>query len=125
MLRACFVGSLSPKWAENILIKRNRGSYLVRQSDLDPDQLLLSYVSEKGIKHVIVPEFEDSIYFSKLNKLKNKLDDESVDVQKVLSIIILFSRHPKAYFASSSGLLNGCQVQRAAEDHRGQDLEGG
>ena len=80
MLRACFVGSLSPKWAENILIKRNRGSYLVRQSDLDPDQLLLSYVSEKGIKHVIVPEFEDSIYFSKLNKLKNKLDDESVDV---------------------------------------------
>ena len=85
MLRACFVGSLSPKWAENILIKRNRGSYLVRQSDLDPDQLLLSYVSEKGIKHVIVPEFEDSIYFSKLNKLKNKLDDESVDVQKFLN----------------------------------------
>ena len=64
LLKDCFVGCMPPEWAENILIKRNPGSYIVRQSDKDPDELLLSYVyvSLKGIrqlKHVIVPEFHN------------------------------------------------------------------
>ena len=83
MLKACFVGSLTPTWAESILIKKSPGCYLVRQSDKDPDQLLLSYVSPKGIKHVIVPEFGDSI-FLKSKRIKKRLSDESIEVETFL-----------------------------------------
>ena len=79
---------MPPEWAENILIKRNPGSYIVRQSDKDPDELLLSYVSvsPKGIrqlKHVIVPEFQDSV-FIKSKRIKKRLNDESIGVEKFL-----------------------------------------
>ena len=79
---------MPPEWAENILIKRNPGSYIVRQSDKDPDELLLSYVyvSLKGIrqlKHVIVPEFQDSI-FLKSKRIKKRLNDESIEVENFL-----------------------------------------
>ena len=83
MLKSCFVGSLAPKWAENILIRKKPGTYLVRQSDLDPDLLLLSYV-EKDIKHVIVPELHSAPIFSKKTALQRKLEDESAEVQKLL-----------------------------------------
>ena len=62
MLRTVFFGCLSPEWAENILLMKTPGSYITRQSDRDPEELLLSYVSPRGIKHVIVPEFEESLY---------------------------------------------------------------
>ena len=74
---------MPPEWAENILIKRSPGSYIVRQSDKDPDELLLSYVSPRGIKHVIVPEFQDSV-FIKSKRIKKRLNDESIGVEKFL-----------------------------------------
>ena len=85
MLKACFVGCLTPTWAESILTKKSPGCYLVRQGDSDPEQLLLSFASEKGIKHVIVPKFQDSIFVvNKLNRFKNRLTDECIEVQKLL-----------------------------------------
>ena len=63
MLKACFVGTVGPQGAENILIKCKAGSYLSRQSNYDPDLLLLSYVAndiKPCLKHVIVPEFHAS-----------------------------------------------------------------
>ena len=83
LLKDCFVGCMPPEWAENILIKRTPGSYIVRQSDRDPDELLLSYVSPRGIKHVIVPEFQDSV-FIKSKRIKKRLNDESIGVEKFL-----------------------------------------
>ena len=46
---------------------------------------MLSYVSPRGIKHVIVPEFEESLYLSKVKRFEKKLDDESVEVEKFLN----------------------------------------
>ena len=83
MLKACFFGSLSPKLAENILIRKQPGSYLVRQSDLDPNLLLLSIVGVgHDIKHVIVPELRGSSICSR-SVMEKKLLDESEEVQKL------------------------------------------
>ena len=83
MLKACFFGSLSPKLAENILIRKQPGSYLVRQSDLDPNLLLLSIVGVgHDIKHVIVPELRGSSIYSR-SVMEKKLLDESEEVQKL------------------------------------------
>ena len=90
MLKACFVGSLAPKLAENILIKKKPGSYLVRQSDFDPDLLLLSYVTsdiEPVVKHVIVPEFQASVSV-KLARLKWSPRDESEEIEKFLPQVV-------------------------------------
>ena len=86
MLKACFVGNVSPQRAESILIKTKPGSYVVRQSDIDPDLLLLSYVTndiKPCVKHVIVPEFQAS-YSVKLAWFKKRLQDESEEVEKFL-----------------------------------------
>ena len=85
MLRVVYFGCLSPEWAENILLMKTPGSYITRQSDRDPEELLLSYVSPRGIKHVIVPEFEESLYLSKVKRFEKKLNDESVEVEKFLN----------------------------------------
>ena len=72
--------------AENILIKKQPGSYLVRQSDFDPDLLLLSYVTsdiKPFVKHVIIPEFQASVSV-KVARLKRRLQDESEEVEKFL-----------------------------------------
>ena len=84
MLKACFVGSLAPKGAENILIKKQPGTYIVRQSDLDPDLLLLSFVDVgHDIKHVIVPELRGAPIYTK-SVLQKKLEEESEEVEKLL-----------------------------------------
>ena len=81
MLKAVFVGALAPNWAENILNKRKPGSYLVRQSDLDPSLLLLSFVDVgHDIKHAIVPELRGASHYS----MKRKLDNDSDEVEKFL-----------------------------------------
>lgn len=86
MLKACFVGSLAPKEAENILIKKQPGTYIVRQSDLDPDLLLLSFVGVgHDIKHVIVPELRGASNYTKSKSvLQRKLEEESEEVEKLL-----------------------------------------
>ena len=83
MLKACFFGSLGPQRAEDILIRKQPGSYLVRQSDLDPNLLLLSIVGVgHDIKHVIVPELRGSSIYSR-SVMEKKLLDESEEVQKL------------------------------------------
>ena len=47
---------------------------------------MLSFASEKGIKHVIVPKFQDSIFVvNKLNRFKNRLTGgaEAVDISRL------------------------------------------
>ena len=84
-LQDCFVGSLAPQGAEDILCTKKPGSYLVRQSDLDPGLLLLSYVVGKDVKHVIVPEFRGSPEVTSKSILKRKLEDTSEEVLKLLN----------------------------------------
>ena len=84
MLQDCFVGSLSPKGAENILCMKKPGSYVVRQSDLDPELLCLSYVVGSDVKHVIVPELRGSPVNSK-SIVQRKLEDSSEEVLKLLN----------------------------------------
>ena len=86
MLKACFVGTVGPQGAENMLIKCKAGSYISRQSDYDPDLLLLSYVAndiKPCVKHVIVPEFHASISV-KSAVFRRRLQDESEEVEKFL-----------------------------------------
>ena len=83
-LQDCFVGSLAPQGAEDILCTKKPGSYLVRQSDLDPGLLLLSYVVGNDVKHVIVPELRGSPVNSK-SILQRQLEDTSEEVLKLLN----------------------------------------
>ena len=55
MLKSCFFGDISPALAEESLIKQN--SYLVRQCDRDPGQLILTVQNISGPRHIIIPDF--------------------------------------------------------------------
>ena len=123
MLQASFVGKFAPHWAENVLVKSQPGTYLVRQGDLDPGLLLLSYVTsdiKPRVKHVIVPDFQESMYSFKIAKLKKRLEDESEEVEKFLRSFGCKFPHPSDIEAQPSsfkkkskpedGALNRCSV---------------
>ena len=74
MLKSCL--------AEESLIKQN--SYLVRQCDRDPGQLILSYQHDSRPRHVIIPDFGSEEEHSRRLVL-DRLEEASDKVEHFLS----------------------------------------
>ena len=81
-LKSCFFGDISPALAEESLIKQN--SYLVRQCDRDPGQLILSYQHDSRPRHVIIPDFGSEEEHSRRLVL-DRLEEASDKVEHFLS----------------------------------------
>ena len=82
MLKSCFFGDISLAFAEESLIKQN--SYLVRQCDRDPGQLILSYQHDSRPRHVIIPDFGSEEEHSRRLVL-DRLEEASDKVEHFLS----------------------------------------
>ena len=81
MLKSCFFRDISPALAEESLIKQN--SYLVRQCDRDPGQLILTYQNASGPRHVIIPDFGTEEHSRRL--IVDRLEEASDKVEHFLS----------------------------------------
>ena len=83
MLKSCFYGDLSPSLAEDILIKQNSKSFLVRQCDRDSSKLILSVYKDGKNTHIIIPDFGTEGYNRR--HVKDRLEDTTDAVEKLLS----------------------------------------
>ena len=80
MLKSCFFGDISPALAEKSLIKQN--SYLVRQCDRDPGQLILTVQNVSGPRHIIIPDFGTEEHSRRL--IIDRLEEASEKVEHFL-----------------------------------------